>query len=237
MSVSHGAPRRCSLVMPLSFAIYKGVTTTGSLVANQYLCWMFELLLQKFTEKISLTSDEMEQCKRFFSPKKLRRRQYFLQQDDVCRHTAFIVSGLLRSYTVDDEGEEHIIQFASQGWWLTDLYSNKTGRPTIINIDALEDCELLLLSRADEEALLQQIPKLERYFRLLLENGLIAAEQRLIYSLGKPAEEKYRTFIDIYPDLVQRVPLHMIASYLGVTPETLSRVRKQILERRTPPLP
>jgi CRP-like cAMP-binding protein len=198
---------------------------------------MYSLLFQKFTEKISLTADDLEQCKKFFSVKKLRRRQYLLQHDNVCRHTAFIVSGLLRSYTIDDAGEERIIQFAPEGWWLTDLYSYKTGRPAFINIDALEDSELLLLSRADEEALLQQIPKLEHFFRLLLENGLIAMEQRLIYSLGKPAEDKYLNFVDIYPDLAQRVPLHMVASYLGVTPETLSRVRKQISDRRSSQLP
>jgi len=192
---------------------------------------MFSLLLQKLTEKISLTQEEMESCKHFFSHKKLKRHQYLLHQDNVCKYTAFVVRGVLRSYTIDDEGEEHIVQFATEGWWLTNLYSYKTGRPSQINIDALEDSELLLLSRSDEEALLGNVPKLERYFRLLLENGLIAAEQRLIYSLGTPAEEKYLNFISTYPDLVKRLPLHMIASYLGVTPETLSRVRKQIVGR------
>ena len=192
---------------------------------------MFSFLIQKFTEKVSLTQEEVELCQQFFLEKKLKRRQYLLHQDNVCKYTTFVVSGLLRAYTIDDEGEEHIIQFASEGWWLTNLYSYKTGKPSVINIDALENSVVLLLSRSDEEALLTKVPKLEHYFRLLLENGLIAVEQRLIYSLGRPAEEKYLNFIQTYPDLVKRIPLHMVASFLGVTPETLSRVRKQIVGR------
>src|SRR5215213_10893636 len=98
---------------------------------------MFEMLFQKVGEKISLTDEEKETCKTFFIPKKLRKKQYLLQQDDICRYTAFVEKGVLRSYTIDDKGVEHIIQFALEGWWIADQYSFLTGEPTVYNIEAL----------------------------------------------------------------------------------------------------
>src|ERR1051325_3311681 len=108
---------------------------------------MYELLFQKFDEKIRLTEEEKTLSKSFFLPKKLRKRQYLLQEGDVNKYVAFVEKGMLRSYTVDEKGNEHIIQFAFEGWWIGDQYSFITGEPSIYNIDALEDCELLLLSQ------------------------------------------------------------------------------------------
>ncbi len=193
---------------------------------------MYELLFQKVTEKIQLTEEEKEICKTLFIPKKLRKKQYLLQQDDVCKYTAFVEKGVLKSYTVDDKGVEHIIQFAPEGWWIADLYSFLTGEPSTYNIDALEDSELLLISKTSQETLLQKVPKFERYFRILTQNSLIAMQRRLVGSLSQTAEEKYIKLTNNYPDIVQRVPQHMIASYLGITPETLSRIRKQIAIRK-----
>jgi CRP-like cAMP-binding protein len=193
---------------------------------------MFELLFQKFDEKIRLTEAEKELSKSFFIPKKLRKKQYLLQEGDVCKYVAFVEKGMLRSYTIDDKGGEHIIQFAFEGWWISDQYSFLTGEPSIYNIDALEDSELLLLTQSAEEQMLAKIPQLERFFRILLQNSLIAAQRRLVSSLSRTAEEKYTELITSCPTIPQRVPQHMMASYLGITPETLSRIRKQMALRR-----
>jgi CRP-like cAMP-binding protein len=189
---------------------------------------MFELLFTKFEEKIQLTDEEKEISKSFFTPKKLRKKQYLLQEGDPCRYIAFVEKGMLRMYTVDDKGSEHITQFAFEGWWIADQLSFLTGEPSIFNIDALEDCELLLLSKAAEDQMMNQLPKMERYFRILLQNSLIATQRRLISSLSHTAEEKYNELIQSCPTIPKRVPQHMMASYLGITPETLSRIRKQM---------
>lgn len=193
---------------------------------------MFEVLFENITKKISLDDNEQELLKTFFIPKKLRKKQYLLQEGDVSKYIAFVEKGILRSYTVDDKGGEHIAEFAFEGWWIGDQFSFLTGEPSIFNIDALEDCELLLLTKQAEEQMMEQVPKMERYFRLLLQNHTIAIQRRLVSSLGNSAEEKYIQLVQGCPTIPQRVPQHMLASYLGITPETLSRLRKQISLRR-----
>jgi CRP-like cAMP-binding protein len=193
---------------------------------------MYEILEKKLSEKISLTDDEFNLAKTFFIPKKLRKKQYLLQEGDVCKYLAFVEKGILRSYSVDEKGNEHVIQFALEGWWIADSYSLLTGEPSGYNIDALEDAELLLLSHASNEMLFDKIPKFERYFRFLMQNNMIALQRRLLGSLSQSAEEKYIRLSQAYPDIIQRVPQHLIASYLGVTPETLSRIRKQMSLRK-----
>jgi CRP-like cAMP-binding protein len=189
---------------------------------------MFEVLFQKFDEKIELTEEEKEISRKFFVPKKLRRRQYLLQEGDVCKYIAFVEKGLLRYYSINDKGHENIIQFAFEGWWISDQFSFLTGEPSTYNIDALEDCELVLLTKAAEDEMLEKIPKLERYFRILLQNSLIATQKRLVSSLSQSAEERYNELISVCPEtLPHRIPQHMLASFLGITPETFSRIRKQ----------
>jgi CRP-like cAMP-binding protein len=193
---------------------------------------MFEVLFKAINDKVSLTEEEQETCKRFFIHKKLRKKQYLLQQDDVCKYTAFVEKGALRAYSVDDKGYEHIIQFALEGWWMSDIYSFLTGEASSYNIEALEDTELLLLTPNSNEEMLQKVPKMERYFRILSQKSLVAMQRRLIGSLSQSAEEKYSKLVTAYPNIIQRVPQHMIASYLGITPETLSRIRKQMSSRK-----
>jgi len=190
---------------------------------------MFELLHQKLAEKISLTEEEFNYCKSLFKPKKLRKRQYFLQEGDVCKYQAFIEKGILRSYTIDEKGSEHILQFATEGWWMADLSSYVTGESSLFNIQAIEASELLLISKPSWDELMISIPKFENYFRILIQNHLVATQKRLMQSLSETAEEKYIKFSKTYPECLQRVPQHMIASYLGVSRETLSRLRKNII--------
>ena len=163
---------------------------------------MFELLHKKVSETITLSEAEFEWCKTLFTPKKLRRRQYLLQEGDVGKYTAFVEKGLLKSYTVDERGVEHILQFASEGWWMADLYSFLTNEPSFFTMEALEDAELLLITRPSWDLLMQEIPKFEHYFRILIQNNLIATQRRLMGSLSKTAEEKYLTFTQTYPDCV-----------------------------------
>jgi CRP-like cAMP-binding protein len=192
---------------------------------------MFELLHKKLSAVIDISDADLDQLKTSFVPKKLRKRQYLLQEGDICKYQGFVEKGLLRSYTVDEKGSEHILQFASEGWWVADLSSYLSEEPSFLNIEALEDAELLLISKIEWEASMKKIPALEHYFRIILQNHLIATQKRLLQSLAETAEEKYNRFLKTYPECVQRMPQHMIASYLGVTRETLSRVRKQALER------
>lgn len=194
---------------------------------------MFELLYTKLRENNLITEEEFAYCKTLFIPKKLRRRQYLLQEGEICKYTAFVEKGMLRTYTVDDKGMEHILQFAQEGWWMADLYSFFTNEVSMFNMEALEDCEMLLITRPSWEILLEKIPALERYFRILVQNNLIATQRRLIGSFSESAEEQYRKLIKTNPDCVQRVPQHMIASYLGITRETLSRIRSGKAEKKT----
>jgi len=193
---------------------------------------MFELFLTNVKEHISISEDEFEFCKTLFIPKKLRKRQYLLQEGDVCRYTAFVEKGMLRTFTVDEKGNEPILQFSMEGWWVTDLYSFLTDEPSRYNIEALEDCELLLITRPSWDILLEKVPAFERYFRILIQNNLIAIQRRLIGSMTKTAEGQYTKLIASFPTCLQRVPQHMIASFLGITPETLSRIRSQMAARK-----
>lgn len=193
---------------------------------------MFDLLQDKINESITITEEEFSFCKTLFLPKKLRKKQYLLQEGDVCKYTAFVNKGITRTYTIDDKGIEHILQFALEGWWMGDLYSFLTDEPSLYNMEALEDCELLLITRSSWDILLEKVPAFERYFRILLQNNLIATQRRLMGTMSETAEVKYIKLIHKFPDAVQRVPQHMIASYLGITRETLSRVRSQIASRK-----
>jgi len=187
---------------------------------------MHSVLFDHIAAKIALTHDEWEISRSVFIPKKIRRRQYLLTEGDPCKYMIFVNSGALRSYSIDDKGEEHIIQFAIENWWITDLYSFLTGEPATDNIDALEDSDLFLLDLPSYNMLFDRVPKFERYFRTLLQNNFIASRERLIHTISGSAEERYSYFMKEHAALAQRVPQHMIASYLGLTPETLSRVRR-----------
>ena len=193
---------------------------------------MYEVFFQNFHKKVPLTQQEQETIKNFLTPKKLRKKQYLLQEGDICRASAFVEKGALRAYSVGENGGESIIQFALEGWTISDLYSFLTEEPATYNIDALEDSELVLISKSAHEELLNTMPKYETYTRLQITGAYLAMQKRLTSIMSLSLEERYNNLTAMYPDIVQRVPQHMIASYMGLTPETLSRVRKKIASQK-----
>lgn len=189
---------------------------------------MYEVFFRKLNEVITLTEEEEAIFKEYLMPKKLRKKQYILQEGDICKYTIFVEKGLLRSYNVNEKGNDQIVQFALEGWWISDLYALIAGEPSRYNIDALEDSELLLISNTGTEELLKRVPKFLEFSYLQMRSAYIALERRLSQMVNLTTEERYTKLLQTYPDIVQRVPQHMIASYLGLTPETLSRARRQI---------
>ena len=189
---------------------------------------MYEVFFQTIKAKVDFSEEELVVIKKHLTPKKLRKKQYLLQEGDVCKFVAFVEKGVLRSYTIDEKGGEHIIQFALEGWLISDLYSFLTAEPCTYTIDAIEDCELVLISKSAHEELLHSLPKYETWIRLQITSAYIALQKRLTSIISLSLEERYESFTSIYPNIVQRVPQHMVASYMGLTPETLSRVRKRI---------
>lgn len=189
---------------------------------------MYELFFKKLAEKITLTAEQQEIIKKYLIPKKLRKKQYLLQEGDIAKTIAFVEKGALRAYSVNDKGAEQIIHFALEGDGITDLYSFLTGEPATYNIEALEDSELVLISKAAQDEILEKIPGYESFTRIQITDAYLAMQKRLTSVLSLSPDERYMNLIQRFPDLVQRVPQHMIASYMGLTPETLSRIRSKM---------
>ena len=162
-------------------------------------------------------------------PVRLKRREHLLKQGQVARDLAFVVAGCLRAYALDDNGFEHILQFAPAGWWISDMSSVISRRDSLLNVDAIKPSEALLLSREDQLTLFDEVPKLERYFRVLTENGLVSSRMRLIENLSLTARQRYQRFCQTYPNLINEIPQKYIASFIGVTPEFLSKIRGEKL--------
>jgi len=192
---------------------------------------MFNLLRTHIEKRVHLTDDDFDIITKFFLHKKLRKKQFLLNEGEVCRHIGFVNSGCLREYTIDNKGAEHIIQFAIEDWWVSDLNSFLSGLPAEHNIDALDDSELLLLEKSATDKMLNACPKMERFFRLLMEANYVATHQRIADSLSTAAEERYLKFIKTYPKLIEQVSQNQIASYLGITPQSLSRIRKELTQK------
>ena len=189
---------------------------------------MIEFFLDTISKTIELSEADKEVFRNTCLIKKLKKRQFFLQEGDVCKYAGFVSSGCLKTYTIDKSGDEHVFQIALEGWWISDMYSHLTGEPANFNIEALEDCELVVMDKEAREKILKEVPGYERFHRILLENNYVATQRRVNSMLSSSAEERYLAFIEKYPQIVQRVPQLVIASYLGITAESLSRIRKQL---------
>ena len=165
-----------------------------------------------------------------FKSKKLRKKQYFLQEGDVCKYGAFIVKGAMRQYSIDEKGVEHVVYFFVENYWASDRESMIMLTPSVFNIDAWEDTEILIITRAEMLELMSKIPALVEMIRLMDERNAIANQRRLNSAISSSAEKRYEEFVTNHPQFIQRFPQHLIASYLGITKETLSRIRKQALK-------
>jgi CRP-like cAMP-binding protein len=186
---------------------------------------MFDNFITYLTDKIELTPEQIIMVEQVCRLKKLRRKQYLLQEGDIWRYNAFVSKGLVRTFRVDEKGQEHIFQFSPENWWAGDRQSYVYEEPAKFNIEALEDSEIILIPKGDFEALLEAIPAYNTFQRMLLERSFVVLQNRIHMGNSYTAEEKYNEFIKMYPDIINRIPQHMIAAYLGLSPETLSRVR------------
>lgn len=183
-----------------------------------------ESLLENISRYVSLTNSEQDKFLTLVIEKKVKKKQILLQEGDVCRQSIFVKQGCLRGYTIDRQGIEHNITFAPAGWWIADLYSLFTGKPGQLFIETTSDSVIQLLSREKQEQLFQEIPKFERFFRILTENALVSNQQRVIDNLSLSAQERYIKFCERYPTLINELPQKHIASYIGVTPEFFSKM-------------
>jgi CRP-like cAMP-binding protein len=187
----------------------------------------FQPILDQVSLHIQLDGEEKGHFLAQLQHQQLQKKEFLLRENDVCKNSAFVVSGCLRAYHLDGNGFEHVLQFAPEGWWVADMYSLLSGKPGHLNIEALEDSEILLLSKAAQEKLYTDIPKFERFFRIITENSLVSNRQRVMDNLSLNARERYAGFCQKYPSLIERLPQKQIAAYIGVTPEFLSALRSE----------
>jgi CRP/FNR family transcriptional regulator len=188
---------------------------------------MTSSLITHIKKYIDLTESEVDLLSQYFKSNKIAKKEFLLEADEVCKHNFFVEKGCLRMYFVNDKGAEQITQFAIENWWLADYMSFDRQTPSPFYIQAIENSEVVFIDHFRQEELLKAIPKLERYFRLVLQRAYAAHQLRIkfLYDLSK--EESYQHFIAGFPGFVQRIPQYMLASYLGFTPEYLSEIRKK----------
>jgi CRP-like cAMP-binding protein len=182
------------------------------------------LLLQHIAQHITLTAEEQAYFLPLVQTKKLKKRQFLNQEGDITKGPAFVTKGILRNYSLDAHGLEHVIQFAPPGWWIGDMNSLIRQQPGILFCDALEDSEVLWWWKSDLDKLYNAVPKFERFFRILAENSISSYQSRLVSILSLPAMERYADFCRQYPSLINCLPQKQVASYIGVTPEFLSKM-------------
>jgi CRP-like cAMP-binding protein len=190
---------------------------------------MFESLYTYINNysSVPLSKRDFDLVKEAFTYRKVRRRQLLLQQREVCMHFAFIVSGAMRQYIVDEKGTQHIVHLGIENWWMGDRESFVLFTPSKTFIEAWEDTELLIISRANQLKLVHDFPAFGEMVRKMDELNNIANQKRIVSSISLAAKKRYADFVGRYPEFANRFPQHMIASYLGITKETLSRVRKR----------
>lgn len=189
---------------------------------------MLEVLKQYIESKVSLSEEEVAKILACFKQKKLRKKQYLLQEGDVCHFIAFIAKGCLRLYRVDDKGNDHIVQFGFENYWMSERESAFSQKPTQYCIDAIEDSEILVCQTTDFMRIQKEIPAFEKMMIDLQSKNFGIIQKRINSALSYTAEEKYHELLHFQPEIIQRIPSTMIAAYLGISRETLSRIRNQV---------
>jgi CRP-like cAMP-binding protein len=190
--------------------------------------------LREYINKVTgtvISDEEFRHIAAAFDKKSMKKRQFLLHEGGICKHIAFIVKGAMRQYRIDEKGTEHIVRFGIEGWWMSDRQSFINLTPSRYNIEALEDCDLLVSTNEKITPLMELSPAFVRMSHLLDQNNYIASEARIQASISYTAEERFIYLMNTYPDFLKRFPQNMLASYLGITPETFSRVRKQVLSK------
>lgn len=189
------------------------------------------LILDNISKIVSLSDEEKKLILSKIEIHEYNAKTILLQAGEICKHSYFVNSGIVRSFTINDNIVEHVLHFACEGWWIGDMYSLLSHKPGNLFIEVVEDAEVVLLSKENQEILYNEIPKLERFFRILTENSLVAHQERLMDNLSLSAEERFEKFCSKYPTLIQKVPQKQIASYIGVTPEFFSKMKAKMLRK------
>ena len=185
-------------------------------------------VIEHFSNYLSLSDSEIFALESKLTEKKVKRRQFILQEGDVCKHSTFVVNGCFKMYKVDDKGQEHNLQFAIEDGWISDLGSFHSNEPSELYIEALEQSTILQITKPDLIYLYIHYPNFDRIFRVLIENAFINLQKRVLQNISFTAEERYLDFLKKYPNLFNRISNVQIASYIGITPEFLSKIRKNI---------
>ena len=187
-------------------------------------------LIEYFNRLLSLNEEERSAVETVFNERKIKRRQFILQEGDVCKLNTFVVEGCFKMYMVDVNGKEHNLQFAIENWWIGDIGSFHTEQPSKLYIEAIENSVILQINKEDQLKLFVEYPKFNRIFRVLAENAMVSLQHRVLQNISSTAEERYLDFLQRHPQLFNRISNVQIASYLGVTPEFLSTIRKKLVK-------
>jgi CRP-like cAMP-binding protein len=185
-------------------------------------------LIEYFNRLLPLNEEEKAVVETVFNERRVKRRQFILQEGDVCKLNTFVIEGCFRMFLVDENGKEHNLQFAIENWWIGDIGSFHAEEPSKLNIEALENSVVLQIKKEDQLKLFVDYPKFNRIFRVFTENALVSAQRRILQNISSTAEERYLDFLERYPYFFNRISNVQIASYLGVTPEFLSTIRKKL---------
>ncbi len=191
----------------------------------------YTVILKNISRFINLDETEADYFVSLLQSKKIKKNEFLLKPGDICRYEHFITKGCMRTYTVDNNGFEHILMFGMEDWWVGDLYSFLTRTPATYFIDALEETDILQISKASLDNLYKTVPKFERFFRLIIQNAFIAQQQRINQNLSFTAGQRYLQFVKQYPNLEQRLSQKQVAAYLGITPEFLSVLRRKLAKK------
>jgi len=185
-------------------------------------------LLNNISKHVFLNKEEKEQLVAIIKTKKIKKRQFIDQPDYVCLYRNYVVKGAFRSYFIDNDGKEHTVQIAIEDWFVSDFYSYITRTPATLYVEALEDATIFQMAYDDIEGLCKEIHALSEYFRITTERAFAFSRKRALSNLSMTAEERYLEILKHYPNIVERVPQKVIASYLGMTPEFMSKIRKNV---------